>query len=75
MMIGDQVIDSSEDTDNLTYDWENSEILHFVKTFPMSDYGTKSNAIQTSEFHVAYQIPQRQGLWTLQPIKALPPKQ
>ena len=52
MMVDNQILDSSDGTDKLTYDWENSEILHFVKSFSISDYGTKSNAIQTSEFHV-----------------------
>ena len=37
----------------MTYDWETSETLHIVKTFPISDYGTKSDAGQTSsEFDV-----------------------
>ena len=49
----DQILDSSENTDNLTYDWQTSETLHIVKTSPISDYGTKSDAGQTSsEFDV-----------------------
>ena len=53
MTTSDQIIDSSENTDNLTYDWQTSETLHIVKTFPISDYGTKSDADQTfSEFDV-----------------------
>ena len=50
---GHQILYSSENTDNLTYDWQTSETLHIVKTFPISDYGTKSDAGQTSsEFDV-----------------------
>ena len=53
MTTGHQILDSSENTDNLTYDWQTSETLHIVKTFPISDYGTKSDAGQTSsEFDV-----------------------
>ena len=53
LVTGDQIVDSSEDTDNLTYDWQTSETLHIVKTFPISDYGTKSDDGQTSsEFDV-----------------------
>ena len=53
MATGNQIRESSEDTDNLTYDWETSETLHFVKTFPMSDYGANSDSGQTSsEFDV-----------------------
>ena len=55
MTTSGQILDSAEitDTDSLTYDWETSETLHIVKTFPISDYGTKSDAGQTSsEFDV-----------------------
>ena len=45
MTIGGEILASNEITDdsNLIFDWETSEILHIVKTFPISDYGTKSD--------------------------------
>ena len=45
-------IAASSDSDNLTYDWETSETLHIVKTFPISDYGTKSDDESLSGFLV-----------------------
>ena len=46
--------DSNEisDDDNLAYDWETSEILQIVKAFPISDYGTKSDDLTSSNFLV-----------------------
>ena len=51
---GSQALHTKEmsDDDKLTYDWETSETLRTVKTFPISDYGTNSDAQTSDEFMV-----------------------
>ena len=47
-----QVTNEMSDDKKLTYDWETSEILQTVKTFPISDYGTNSDDQASDEFMV-----------------------
>ena len=49
-------------SDNLTYDWETSEILHIVKTFPISDYGTKSDDDQSLSGFTVPEPPSLSGI-------------
>ena len=45
-------LSNKSDNDQLSYDWEESETLRIVKTFPISDYGTKSDQSSTDDFLV-----------------------
>ena len=43
---------SDTNSDKLSYDWETCETLQIVKAFPISDYGTKSDDLSSSDFLV-----------------------
>ena len=54
MATGYVLPDSGDESegDSVTYDWDESETLGIVKTFPISDYGTKSDKSSVNDFLV-----------------------
>ena len=63
MTTGGHMLDINEtDDEDLTYDWETSEMLQIVRAFPISDYGTKSDSGHTLSGFTVPEPPSLSGI-------------